>query len=234
MSPKSAPPTIERLLAALAASQHGVVAARQLVELGFTRDQIRWRVASGRLHRIHAGVYAVGHPALTREGRWMAAVLACGGGALLSHRDAAALWRMADYARGDIEVTVLSGGGRARPGIRVHRTRWLHPDDRSSHCRIPVTSPARTLLDLAAVVAPRHLELAFEEGLRSRLVSPEALGEQVGRNPGRRGTPALRELLGLDPERVARTRSRLEGRFLHFCSEEGIPLPEINALGRRL
>ena len=229
MSPKTAPPTIERLLAALAATQHGVVAARQLVELGFTRDQIRWRVASGRLHRIHAGVYAVGHAAVTREGRWMAAVLACGGGALLSHRDAAALWRMADYARDDIEVIVLGGGGRARPGIRVHRTRWLHPDDRSAHCRTPVTSPTRTLVDLAAVVAPRHLEQAFEEGLRSGVVSPEALREQVERSEGRRGVPVLRELLDLDPSSVARTKSRLESRFLRFCDEEGIPAPAVNA-----
>jgi hypothetical protein len=91
-----------------------------------------------------------------------------------------------------------------------------------------VTSPARTLVDLAAIVAPRHLEQAFEEGLRSGVVRPEALIGQVERSEGRVGTPALRELLGLDPERVARTRSRLEGRFLRFCSEEGIPSPEVN------
>jgi hypothetical protein len=229
MRPQAAPQSLDRLLAALAAAQHGVVAAWQLLGLGFTKAQIQRRVAVGRLHRLHKGVYAVGHAAVTREGRWMAAVLACGGGALLSHRDAAALWRMADYARGDIEVTVLSGGGRARPGIRVHRTRWLHPDDRSSHCRTPVTSPARTLVDLAAVVAPRHLEQAFEEGLRSGVVSPEALREQVERSEGRRGVPVLRELLDLDPSSVARTKSRLESRFLRFCDEEGIPAPAVNA-----
>jgi hypothetical protein len=124
---------------------------------------------------------------------------------------------------------VLSGGGRARPGIRVHRTRWLHPDDRSSHCHTPVTSPARTLVDLAAVVAPRHLEQAFEEGLRSGVVSPEALREQVERSEGRRGVPLLRDLLGIDLSKIAKTKSRLEGRFLRFCSDEGIPSPEVNA-----
>jgi hypothetical protein len=92
-----------------------------------------------------------------------------------------------------------------------------------------VTSPARTLVDLAAVVAPRHLEQAFEEGLRSGVVSPEALREQVERSEGRRGVPLLRDLLGIDLSKIAKTKSRLEGRSLRFCSEEGIPLPEINA-----
>ena len=159
----------------------------------------------------------------------MAAVLACGRRALLSHRDAAALWRMADYRTGLVEVTLPGGGSREQPGLRIHRTRSLHPDDISSHCRIPVTSPARTLLDLAAVLALRHVEQAFEEGLRSGVVSPEALGEQVERNQGRRGAPLLRDLLGLDPAKVAETKSRLEARFLRFCDEEGLPAPEVNA-----
>src|SRR4051794_34239062 len=175
MRPQAAPQRLERLLAALAATQHGVVASWQLIELGFTKAKIRRRVAAGRLHRLHRGVYAVGHSAITREGQWMAAVLVYGQAALLSHRDAADPRGFADYAHGDIEVTVLGGGGRATPGLRVHRMRSLHPDDRSSHCHIPVTSPARTLLDLAAVLAPRHLEQALAEGLRSGVLSSETL-----------------------------------------------------------
>jgi hypothetical protein len=220
---------VDHLLAVLAAGQHGVVAARQLVGLGFTKAQIQRRVGSGRLHCLFRGVYAVGHAAVTREGRWMAAILAAGQGALLSHRDAAALWRMAEYAHGDIEVTVVGGGGRARSGIRVHRTRSLHPDDLSSHCRIPATSPARTLVDLAAVVAPRHLEAAFEEGLRSGVLRPDALREQVERAEGRRGVRFLRDLLGRDPSELAKTKSRLEARFLQFCDQASLPPPAVNA-----
>jgi hypothetical protein len=229
MRPQAASQGVDRSLASLAGAQHGVVASRQLLRLGFTGAQIKCRIRAGRLHCLHRGVYAVGHPNVTREGGWSAAVLACGDEAVLSHRDGATLWEMADYAHGPVEVTLPGTGGRAQPGIRVHRTRHLPPEDVSSHRRIQVTNPARTLLDLAAVVAPRHLELAFEEGLRCRIVTPEALREQVERNAGRRGVPALRELLGLDPASVAATRSRLEARFLRFCDEEGLPRPQVNA-----
>jgi very-short-patch-repair endonuclease len=229
MGAQSASQALERALAALAAMQHGVVGAPQLLALGFTRKQIELRLASGRLHRIHRGVYAVGHAPLTRESHWMAAVLACGRGALLSHRSAATLWELADYPHGPIEVTTPGTGSRAQPGIRIHRARSLHPDDVSSRCRIPVTSPARTLIDLAATIAPRHLEEAFEEALRRRIVTPRALAGQVERNTGRSGAPLLRDLLGLDAESIARTKSRLEARFLRFCREERLPMPEVNS-----
>jgi len=229
MHPISVPGALERSLAALAATQHGVVTAAQLLALGFTREQIKWRLAHGRLHRLYRGVYAVGHARVTLEGRWLAAVLACGRGALLSHRAAAALWRLANYAYTDVDVTLPGRGTRAQPGLRIHRTRQFHPDDISLHRSIPVTSPARTLVDLAAVLAPRHVELAVEEGLRSGVVNAEALGEQVERNAGRRGVPLLRDLLGLDPSKVAETKSPLEVRFLRFCDEEGLPPPQVNA-----
>jgi len=177
---------------------------------------------------LPAGVYAVGHPALTHEGRWMAAVLACGPGAVLSHRDAAALWDMADLAGGPVEVTVPGVGSRAQAGIRVHRTRSLAGWEVDAHRAIPVTSPARTLLDLAAVIGRRHLQLAFDEGLRSGMLSPVALEEQVKRARGRRGAPALRQLLGIDPASLASTRSPLEARFFRFCREEGLPMPLVN------
>jgi hypothetical protein len=205
------------------------VAAQQLLELGFTQARIQRRLRTGRLHWLHRGIYAVGHLAVTREGRWLAAVLACGRAALLSHRDGTALWSMADYAGGSIDVTVPGTGARGRPGIRVHRARHLAPEDVSSHCRIPVTSPARTLLDLAAVVARRHLERAFEEGLRSGIVTADALRKQLERNGGQRGVPVLRELLGLDPASIAETKSRLEAGFLRFCDEEGLPAPQVNS-----
>jgi very-short-patch-repair endonuclease len=215
-------------LAVLAARQHGVVAAWQLLRIGFTRKRIEHRLRVGRLHCLFRGVYAVGHPAVTHEGRWMAAVLAAGRGTLLSHRDAAALWEMADYTGPAIEVTVPGTGSREVAGLRIHRTRRLHPPDIASHRSIPATSPPRTLFDLAAVLAPRHLELALEEGLRSGVVSPDAVKEQVERNAGRGGAPVLRDLLGGAPDGLARTKSRLEAQFLRFCGEEALPRPVVN------
>ena len=213
----------------LARGQHGVLSRAQLTALGLTQQSISRALAAGRLRRVHVGVYIVGGAVLAREARWIAAALAGGRHAVLSHRDAATLWGMADYAHGDIEVTVPGTGARSQPGIRIHRTRHLPPEDVTSRCQIPVTTPARTLADLARVISPRHLQPAFDQGLRSGVLTPAALREQLGRARGRRGAPALRALLGDDPESVARTRSPLEARFVRFCSEEGLPPPEVNA-----
>ena len=231
---KSASQHLEPALAVLAGRQHGVVAAWQLLRIGFSRKQIEHRVRTRRLQGRFRGVYAVGHAAVTREGRWLAAVLAAGRGAVLSHRDAAALWGLADYAGAAIEMTVPGTGSRDAAGLRIHRTRHLHPSDISSHRSIPVTSPARTLLDLATMIAPRHVELASEEALRRGVVSVEAVREQVERNPGRKGAPLLRDLLGRAPANLARTKSRLEARFLRFCAEDGPPAPRSQRLRRRL
>ncbi len=216
-------------LVALSGQQHGVVSTRQLKALGFTQQAISRARADGRLRRLHLGVYAVGGAPHTREARWIAAVLAGGHRAVLSHRDAAALWGMADHATGHVEVTVPGTGTRSQPGIRIHRTRHLPPEDVTSRCRIPVTTPARTLADLARVISRRHLQSAFDEGLRSGVLRPAALREQLVRAKGRRGAPALRAFLGDDPESIARTRSPLEARFRRFCSEESLPKPNVNA-----
>jgi very-short-patch-repair endonuclease len=220
---------LEGRLFGLAVAQHGVVSSLQLLALGFTNRQIDRRLESGRLGRLHHGVYLVGGAGLTRHARWMAAVLACGPSAVLSHRDAAALWGMADFALGDVEVTVPGTGTRSQLGIRIHRTRHLPLEDISSRCQIPATTPARTLADLAAGLSLRHLEAAFEEGLRSGVLGPEALREQLGRNRRRRGTRLLHLLVALEPEQIARTRSALEARFLRLCRSEGLPMPEVNA-----
>ena len=136
------------LLAALADRQHGVVSSRQLQTLGMGRRAVEYRTAIGRLHRINHGVYAVGRPALTIRGHWMAAVLACGPGAVLSHRSAAALWGVG-RSGWKTDVTV-PGDRRGRGGIRVHRAK-LQPADITTHDGIPVTTVARMLLDLAAL-----------------------------------------------------------------------------------
>src|SRR3954452_15776818 len=129
----------DRALAALALRQHGVLSHSQLLGLGLGRKAIEYRLTIARLHRIHLGVYAVGHRTLTVRGRWMAAVLACGPGAVLSHRAAAALWGIRATARSAIDVTAARGN-RQRPGITVHRVRRLGEEDCTRHDRIPVTT----------------------------------------------------------------------------------------------
>lgn len=139
----------ERAVAALAARQHGVVARLQLMDLGIGRGAIsRWR-DSGRLNHVHAGVFAVGHERLTVRGRWMAAVLTCRDGTLLSHGDAGALWDLVPVGGSRIHVTVPSAGTRRRSGLAVHETARFEPEERAIRDAIPVTSVPRTLLDLA-------------------------------------------------------------------------------------
>jgi hypothetical protein len=215
-------------LAALAARQHGVVAYRQLLELGFGRRAIQSRVARGRLHRVHLAVYAVGHSALSGNGRLLAAVLACGPGALLSHWSAGAHWQLLPTSRSAVDVTVPSRTRAGNRGIVVHQARHLHPDDGTVREGIPVTSVARTLLDLAEVVRPRQLERAVEEAERLRLFDLRDLEELCERSRGRRGLRPLRAVLGGAVGEPPATRSELERRFLDLCREAGLPRPAVN------
>jgi very-short-patch-repair endonuclease len=208
-------------MAALANRQHGVVARDQLVELGLSRNVIARHVQRGRLHRLHRGVYAVGHRALSREAHWMAAVLASGDGAVLSHRSAAALWGIRDSRRATIDVT--SPRERRRPGIDTHHAR-LAPDEVTMHRAIPVTTPARTLLDLAALLDQHRLARAAERAEALRLTSPTSLGALAARYPRRPGTPAIRRLQPTDTT----TRSELERRFLTLLEAEKLPRPLVN------
>jgi very-short-patch-repair endonuclease len=221
---ESQPRSVDTLIAQLAGAQHGVVARRQLIELGVGRGAIDRRVHRGRLHVVHRGVYAVGHRALTQRGRWMAAVLAAGPGAVLSHHSAAALWGIRPTSRTRIEVTVPR---------TLHATKHLHPhcavlpqDERATHDGIPVTTPARTLLDLAGTLGLRQLERAFNEAEVLRLQSPTSVEELVQRHQPR-GTTNLRTLL-LNAR--SSTRSELEARFLTFIDTHALPKPETNVL----
>jgi hypothetical protein len=181
---------IDRTIAAMAGRQYGVVSRAQLTALGVTRGHIQRRVGSGRLLRLHPGVYAVGHRAPRREAPWLAAVLACGDGAVLSHRSAAVLWQIADRERPRPEVTVRAR--RRTPGLVVHRGR-LAGVDVVVHQSIPVTSPARTLADLAHDLGEDDLFRAAREawfgacstdprGARAR--SPTRSGPRCARSPG--------------------------------------------------
>jgi hypothetical protein len=224
------PPRADAAIARLASKQHGVVARRQLVALGVGRTAIQRRVAAERLHVVHRGVYAVGHVRLPPLGRWMAAVLACGGAAVLSHLCAAALWDLLRYGGARAHVTVPRGrGGPA--AIAVHETRRLAAADRAVRDGIPVTSVPRTLLDLAESVPPARLEQAVEQADRLRLLDVRALAELERRATGRRGLTALRALLA-DLRPASDTRSQLERLFLAVVSDARLPPPATNAASR--
>lgn len=206
-----------REIAALADRQHGFAARRQLLAMGVGRRAIGHAIETGRLHVWHRGVYAVGHRAVKREGRWMAAVLAVGPGAVLSHRTAAALWGIGPGARAAIEVTV-DRKVKSREGIEVHQAR-LARDEVTAVDGIPVTSAARTLVDLATVLSPRGLTAAVKQAEILRLPFPD-----LERYAGRRGVAQLRGW-----REPAPTRSELERRFLAFLAAEGLPPPLVNA-----
>jgi REase_MTES_1575/Transcriptional regulator, AbiEi antitoxin len=209
-----------RRLAKLAAAQHGVVSAGQLDEIGFTRNAVGRRVQSGRLHRLHLGVSAVGHTVLDRHARYLAAVLAAGDGAVLSHRSAAALWGIRPTDAPRIDVTVpRTCGFRSTPAIVVHRPR-LTPEP-MTHAGVRVTTPGRTLQDLATALPRRALEKAAEMA--------EALRLDVELDPSHRGAARLEAVLrGHDLSST--TRSTLEDAILELCDRHEIRRPAVNAM----
>jgi hypothetical protein len=171
-------PPIDAQLAALAARQHGVVARRQLRALGLRDTAITERAAAGRLHRVHRGVYAVGHIVLTPRGRCMAAVLAGGPDTVLSHKHAAAHWQLMPDPGGWIHVSrARREGRRRRHGFVVHRLKALQEDEVTEEGGIPITTVARTLLDLAEVVPRRALERAADQAEALRLFDLGAIAD---------------------------------------------------------
>jgi hypothetical protein len=216
---------IDAELARLAGRQHGVVATRQLSALGLARGGVAARARAGRLHRVHRGVYAVGHTVLTVNGRRMAAVLAAGPGAVLSHASAAALWDIRPTSATRIDISVRSAGGRAkRPGLRIHRTPTLQTDEITAHQGIRVTSPARTLLDLASSLPRRALERALDEAEIRDLYDRRALEAVALAHAGERGARALAEALAQDGDPVL-TDSELEEIMLGLCDEQQLERP---------
>jgi very-short-patch-repair endonuclease len=217
----------ESRLAALAATQHGVVAYRQLLALGFSPGAIEHRARVGRLHLVHRGVYAVGHARLSDEDRHMAAVLACGDGAALSRWSAARRWKLLRTHDAVIDV-VVSGNPEGRKGIRMHRAKDLHRDDITKRDRIPITSVPRTLLDLAVVAPDRALERAVNEADRQGRLNRKAVSELLERNKGRRGTRRLRAVIDAVDPGTRRTRSELEVDFLKLCRKFKVDAPISN------
>jgi very-short-patch-repair endonuclease len=220
-------------LARLAAHQHGVATLAQLYSLGFSDSQVRTRVKAGWLHCLHRGVFAVGHPRLTSHGFWMAAVLAAGSNAVLSHQAAAELWQLRRGRKpgsAAVDITVpRRRGGRPRPGLVVHRVPSLNAGEITTRNRIPVTTPARTIFDLATVLSRRELERAVDEADRLNICTEEELDEIVRAQFGRAGAGALRGLLDDHRAGSTATRNDLEELFLALCRRHSLPQPEVNA-----
>jgi predicted transcriptional regulator of viral defense system len=207
--PQRASPSLDEAIAQLAARQHGVVSRDQLRGLGLSDGGIAGRIRRGTLHRRHQGVYAVGHTVLGARGHWMAAVLACGENAVLSHAAAGALWGLRRSAATTTDVTLPGSGGRRRKaGIRIHRARSLDGQT-TTEAGIPVTTPERTIVDLAATLRRRPLERVLDQADNTRLTDVPSLLALAKSQAGHRGAGKLIT----EPGRVSR-RPRSEDSVL--------------------
>jgi very-short-patch-repair endonuclease len=222
---------------ALAEAQHGVLATWQLTGLGLASSTIHAREQTRRLHRVHRGVYAiVPRTLLAPNGFRMAAALAGGPDAALSHRSAGDLRAVRPHA-GRHEISVPGRGGRRpRTDLVVHRPRSLDPADVERVDGIPVTTWARTMLDLAATIRPDHLPRALTRSERLRVFDRRAIDDAVARTPNHPGVrPLLGALAALHPQ-AHRTRSHLEDAMLAVCDAHRLPRPKVNeeVLGREV
>jgi hypothetical protein len=221
-------PRLDARIARVADSQYGRISHRQLLALGLSASAIRKRVMSGRLHVVHRGVYAVGHAAAPVNGRLMAAVLAGGSGALVSHRSAAWLHGVLDDSRAVIDV-VGAARRRSREGIVFHRSRRLDESDRGRIANIPVTSLPRTLLDIAAVIQQRRLVYALERAEKLGVFDFSAIHACCARNKGHHGLkPLTAAIQAIEPE-AAHAHDGIERTFIAFCKRYAVPPPAMNA-----
>lgn len=211
----------------LADRQHGVASRAQLLAGGVSAQTIGRAVRSGRLRRLFPGVYAVGHAALRREGWWKAALLVAGEDAVLSHRSAALLW---DLVRGQalpVELTTTGKAGRTQPRIVAHRMK-LHPEESMACDGLRVTTPARTIVDLAPRLSPRSLRATVERAQDLRRFRPAEIRAITERAPRRPATRPLSDLLEILQPDADRARSHLERLFLILVRRAGLPRPAVN------
>jgi hypothetical protein len=213
------------LVARLAAARLGVLSLAELRACGLSSDAVSVRVRNGHLHRVHRAVYAVGHANLTLEGRFLAAVKACGEPATLSHASAGALWGLMSWDDRHPQVTVGGTATRRVPGVRVHRSLRLTAKDVTVHRSVPVTTPARTLVDLSAMLTDSALRRAVREARSRRLLTLDDLGEALHRLGPRRGSGKLTRLIATGP---APTRSELEDQVLDLILRGGLEHPDVN------
>ena len=215
---------VDAAIAALAAVQHGIVARWQLRIAGVSDDQIDHRIATGRLHFVYRGVFAVGHPVVSRHGRRMAAVLTYGDDTFFCHMGAAAHWQLVPGARG---LDVASRRRlQARDGIQTHWLR-LPPDEVTVHEGIPVTTPVRTIFDLA-VYGRRTVERAMHEAEHRRLYDSLSLDDLLHRYPRRKGAATVRAILRDPRPQTTGTVNDFEDDFVVFLEQRGFPPPLVN------
>lgn len=211
----------------LARRQHGVVSRGQLLGWGWTKEEIDWRLRNGRLHQLHAGVYGVGHRLIPREGWWLAAVLASGPDAVLSHWSAAALWMVRPNSRSRVDVTVPHRSRSSRALCR--HVSQVPSDERTFKEGTPVTSVPRTTFDLAATEDVDTVVAMLREAEFRNLWDRLSLWDLLERYPGKRGSRTVRLALErLEEEPTGRKRSRLEERFAPFLRRHRLPLPRFN------
>jgi very-short-patch-repair endonuclease len=220
-------PRPDDALGAIAARQDDAVTHAQLLDAGYTRHDIQGRVRRAQLHRRHRGVYTVGHAPPSLRTRARAAALACGPNAVVSHATAAALWGLIGPPPGPIHVTVGGPNPGSRPGIRLHRVGHLSKADVRTQNGLRLTSPARTICDLAATEPAKTVQYAIQEGIANRLLTEPELLAAVARHGNRRGGPALRAILALEGG-GGFTRSHAERVLMEIVVAAGLPPPEKN------
>ncbi|MGH7555105.1 MAG: type IV toxin-antitoxin system AbiEi family antitoxin domain-containing protein [Longimicrobiales bacterium] len=231
-SQPAVPHDIDARIIALAARQHGVISRAQLMHAGLAAHRIEYRVKRGRLQPIHRGVYRIG-PIVARRSREMAAVLACGETAVVSHRSAAALWRLipAQQETAPVDVSIRDRLHGPSTGVHLHRVGVMRADEIARLDGVPVTAPARSLVDLASCVGLRELERAVAQADRRGLAKRESIERLLERHSRRRGVPRLRALLHGDGH-PALTRSEAEERFLALIRKARLGTPELNVTVR--
>jgi predicted transcriptional regulator of viral defense system len=219
---------VDAEIAGLAVAQNGVVTREQLEGLGFNDQAIAKRVARGRLYRVNPTVYSLTPGVMTERGRFMAAVLACGPGAVLSHRSAAYLWGIVEKWEVPIDVTAPNRRGRSPDGVAAHRDGSLHQIDKTTLHGVPCTTVVRTLLDYAAVAKEWEVRKAVAEAEVLRILDQQRLRALLRRSRRRRGVARLRLVLDSIHPQTKRTRSELERLFLRMCARLEVPEPEVN------
>jgi hypothetical protein len=221
------PQHLDRAIAATAARQEGVIGRDQLAALPLSHTAIAKRIAAGRLHPVFPGAYSVGVPARSTAAIRVAALLSTAP-SYISHRDAAEEHGLVDPIPGPIHVTVAHGRRLRRDGIVIHRTRHLHRDERVTRGPLRMTSPARTLVDIAGGMTRQRLSASFDEGIRIGAFTADQVEAACRRSNGRPGTGALLALVREAHLPFERTRSPPEARFLRFCADQGLPIPLVN------
>ncbi|MHB1168587.1 MAG: type IV toxin-antitoxin system AbiEi family antitoxin domain-containing protein [Longimicrobiales bacterium] len=228
---RTGPAAVDAMIAELAERQHGVVSRAQLLAAGLGAHLIDYRVNQGRLHRLYRSVYRVG-PIRSAYAGEMAVVLACGEGAFISHDSSERLWRLPRAnAPSAVHVTVENRFLRLGPAVAVHRTRVLGADERTSRFGIPVTTVARTIIDLAGTRDARELERMVAAAERSGLLELGVLRALLHAQPRRPGSRVLRQVIGEDGTPMM-TRSEAEDRFVTLVRDSGLHLPEANVVIR--